>query len=61
MKPKNMILEITPLEQTVLASALKRYIEYCNDCLDVPDNEDQRIFIKGDIQSSRALLERLRQ
>ena len=54
-------MKFTILDEAVMISALTRYIEFCESCLRVPNNQNQSSFIAGDIDISKRLLKYFRE
>lgn len=52
-------LELSLMEKTILSDALKNYIDYCNKCLSLPENKDQEVFIRGDIDVCQRILNKI--
>ena len=53
-------MNFTILEEAVLYSALEKYCEFCESCLENPDNLDQHSFIRGDLEISKKLQEEIK-
>lgn len=53
-------MQFSMLENAVLCSALKKYCEFLERCLKNPENDDQLIFIEGELQVAQQLQEKLK-
>ena len=54
-------MNFTILDEAVMISALTWYIEFCESCLKLPNNQTQSSFITGDIAISKRLLNHFRE
>ena len=52
-------MQLSIMEEAVVLSALKRYIAFCNDCRENPENASKLAFIEGDISIASSLIEKL--
>lgn len=53
-------MNFTILEEAVLYSALEKYCEFCKNCLENPDNANQKSFIQGELEIAYSLLEKIK-
>lgn len=53
-------MNFSMLEIAVLCSALQKYCEFLEDCIKNPENEEQRIFIEGELQVAQRLQKKLK-
>ena len=53
-------MNLSILEETVLCAALEKYCAFLESCLKNPENEEQCVFIEGELQVAQRLQKKLK-